>query len=1438
MKQTTTRLAPQRRPGLQTLKSAWQRLSMILLMMLLTTMTAWALQYTADDVVITLNQDSWVYTGDKICPTVKGVSIGGEPYDVVYLSSSGMTVNYWNNTYVSSETNSPSVCVTLPDCGEVPAELRGVEVSKTFTITKAPLTVTAGSASKVYDGTPLTCNSYTVDGLVINDQGYNHSATVTGSQTDVGESANVPSTFAFVSSGRESNYDITYVPGTLTVTPNPDDWEETATDEYTIKTARGWEVFCDCLDDNDTYNRFSGKTVKLGADITVTRMAGSSQHDFCGTFDGQGYTLTFNYGTDATPATAEYVAPFCYVSNTKANPGDANDSPAAFLNLRVCGDIYTSAKYAAGLIAREWGTVSITNCRSSINIHSSVSGDGTHGGFVSGINSGTLTITGSLFDGKLLGASTIKCAGFVGWNSSSVTITNSLYAPADGETWVSSEGSATFARGDNVPTITNSYYTTAFGTAQGKQRRSITTDDENVTVANAGNATEYSVSGITSYGTGIKYGSNLYAGSGDQVSLTLAHQDREGYEFQSYTASAGTLSGDANPYTLTMPDADVTVTATWAKVYNLGNCWHVPAAAEPTGTYMRNPIHPYASLDVTIYNGNQASEYEGGNPGNPGDQSGGTIYYRAAGATAWQAVPMECDTEIENNKYWRGTIPANEFAVGTPVEYVIKVTYNEHDDTYLGLAAEGETASTAFGTMAEAEAHPFSFKYLTPNTVDYIDENGQTQTVTATLLTDDLLNSDLGIDGATTWYVVNEDITHSGKVTCRGNVNLILADGKKLTTSNPDGDAIYGANGTLTIYGQTLDTGTLEVTTTGYNCIDHNGNVAICGGTVNATSYSTAINVSGSVTISGGTVNISQALGTGIIGTSGVTISGGTVTTSSNRMIGIASNGTVTINGGTVNANSQTGIRGNGGVTINGGQVTATATNGGQGIISLGNITLGWTNATDFIKASSYQVNGSGTVNIADGQAFLTDDATPVQIKGTVSELSLIAGKKLTPDLSYAPEITVSYVKADGTTDTHQAKVLTGNETTLDAGWYVVISNINYTGTVSLAGDVTIILADGKTMSVSGGNKGINADDGSLTIYGQTLGTGTLNATATNGIGIYTDGIVTINGGTVNATGTSEVGIRGIDGVTINGGTVTTTGIMADGNVTISGGKFTATDDPGICSNDGNVILGWTSPTDFIRADSYYAHGTGKSVTIAPGYAFHNGSEVLRGTIDESDYATKLEGMTLVPYGMTLAAKEATVNDETNYWTTYYCGDAGFSIDAEENACAYTATVSGETITLHRLGKVIPAGTAVIIVGEDASIGMTVSTAPAKLSPDNHLHGLDIATPLATVLSTYSADAILMLSNKNGNFGFHDVALTNIPARKAFLAIDDPDPSKARQFTMVFDENTTAINEHESHKSHELSGAWYTLDGRRIANGQKPTAKGLYIVNGKKVVIK
>ena len=72
---------------------------------------------------------------------------------------------------------------------------------------------------------------------------------------------------------------------------------------------------------------------------------------------------------------------------------------------------------------------------------------------------------------------------------------------------------------------------------------------------------------ITAYPTGIKYNDVLYAGNDETVSLTLGHSDIEDYAFNGYEASAGTLSGNANPYTLIMPDEDVVIGANYAATY-------------------------------------------------------------------------------------------------------------------------------------------------------------------------------------------------------------------------------------------------------------------------------------------------------------------------------------------------------------------------------------------------------------------------------------------------------------------------------------------------------------------------------------------------------------------------------------------------------------------------------------------------------------------------------------------------------------------------------------------------------------------------------------------------------------------------------------------------------------------------------------------------------
>ena len=182
-------------------------------------------------------------------------------------------------------------------------------------------------------------------------------------------------------------------------------------------------------------------------------------------------------------------------------------------------------------------------------------------------------------------------------------------------------------------------------------------------------------------------------------------------------------------------------------------------------------------------------------------------------------------------------------------------------------------------------------------------------------------------------------------------------------------------------------------------------------------------------------------------------------------------------------------------------------------------------------------------------------------------------------------------------------------------------------------------------------------------------------------------------------------------------------------------------------------------------------------------------------------------------------------------WTTFYCGDAGYSIDMDVNACAYTATVGDDVITLHLLGKVIPKGTAVIIVSEDNEINMIRDdVSAAEYSVNNDLRGVDMPTA-RTSLTSNDANTLYMLSNKNNHFGFHSFAGANVPARKAFFTV--PSSANARPFSMVFEDETTAIR--QLRKANAESPV-FDLNGRAVnGNNLKP---GIYVKNGKKVVIK
>ena len=176
-------------------------------------------------------------------------------------------------------------------------------------------------------------------------------------------------------------------------------------DTYTIKTADGWDYFCRRMDVDAELNGFSGKTVVLGDNITVTTsMAGSGKYPFKGTFDGNGKTLTFNH-----TASAPCSAPF------------QNTNGATIRNLHATGQIDGGIwNYIGGLVGSANGDLTIENCRVSTQISSTISGTAFNGGFVGLLSShyNQCHITGCVFDGLIYNpeysGATYGCGGFVG----------------------------------------------------------------------------------------------------------------------------------------------------------------------------------------------------------------------------------------------------------------------------------------------------------------------------------------------------------------------------------------------------------------------------------------------------------------------------------------------------------------------------------------------------------------------------------------------------------------------------------------------------------------------------------------------------------------------------------------------------------------------------------------------------------------------------------------------------------------------------------------------------------------------------------------------------------------------------------------------------------------------------------------------------------------
>ncbi len=158
---------------------------------------------------------------------------------------------------------------------------------------------------------------------------------------------------------------------------------------------------------------------------------------------------------------------------------------------------------------------------------------------------------------------------------------------------------------------------------------------------------------------------------------------------------------------------------------------------------------------------------------------------------------------------------------------------------------------------------------------------------------------------------------------------------------------------------------------------------------------------------------------------------------------------------------------------------------------------------------------------------------------------------------------------------------------------------------------------------------------------------------------------------------------------------------------------------------------------------------------------------------------------------------------------------------------AYTASVAGSTVTLTEVDD-IPANTGVVLKGEVKTHNIPVINSSSTAQGD-----LTGNTSAATAWNAFDGYDLYMLALNGGKAQFTLVNGGSIAAGKAFLKLTNSG-SGARELNVVFaDDEATGVADVRC-KMADGRNDFYNLNGQKVLN---PT-KGLYIVNGKKYVIK
>lgn len=413
--------------------------------------------------------------------------------------------------------------------------------------------------------------------------------------------------------------------------------------------------------------------------------------------------------------------------------------------------------------------------------------------------------------------------------------------------------------------------------------------------------------------------------------------------------------------------------------------------------------------------------------------------------------------------------------------------------------------------------------------------------------------------------------------------------------------------------------------------------------------------------------------------------------------------------------------------------------------------------------------------------------------------------------------------------------------------WYpaVTISKVHFNHNLTIkAGDVLRVTTDATGSAnlslCSSANewpelKGSKSVDGAVVSY--VLTADDVTALTTNDLILHGEGS--------NALMVELIPLTGYNLITSDGSWTVGDKLTEDEGVytaTVSGaGKYFAIAPNTALNAAGDAIANWgavvrpvTTDGDFVVNFANYSDNTEYNA---------NGKVWVIGETNDAD----------VTIQFTPANSQFTISCQTEV----EIGDLGYSTYSNSQKYAVSGdgisanfiSVSGDVATLNEVaaGAVLPGMAVTNKAGKNGGI-ILKGTAGAKATISSVALDAEVVTGVADnlmagsgdneyQLSTQFADgdeyiAYILYKNDAGKAAFlkWDGSDEPLPAHKAFLAL--PKTNAAPQY-IIFGggDGATGI---EAVTPSQRTGQYYTLDGRRVEN---PT-KGLYIINGKKVVIK